>query len=286
MPLLLALAASCVLGPAPIPPQDRMPSLTGNIRLHEAFQSQILGNRRTLRVYLPPNYDLEPNRRFPVMYLHDGQNLFDGATSFIPNMEWRVDETAEALIRAKLVEPIIVVGIDNGGMQRANEFLPTRAQPRPDQPPYGGQADRYAEMLIREIKPLIDRTYRTKSGREFTGTGGSSFGGVVSLYLGLRHPDVFSKLAVVSPSVWWDDRVVVRYVDELPRKLPLKIWLDMGGAEGPGSLAEAGKLHAALVRKGWRDGHDLAYFVDGHAQHNEAAWARRVGPILMFLFGR
>ncbi|HVL39797.1 MAG TPA: alpha/beta hydrolase-fold protein, partial [Fimbriimonadaceae bacterium] len=106
---------------------ERRQSLTGDIRHHRDFESKILGNKRNLIVYLPPDY-AKQTRRYPVVYLHDGQNVFDGLTSYIPNQEWRADEAAEALIRAELIEPLILVGIDNAGIARGDEYLPTRTK--------------------------------------------------------------------------------------------------------------------------------------------------------------
>jgi predicted alpha/beta superfamily hydrolase len=274
----LALAI-LVLGP-----QQRVSSLTGNIQQIQGFESKILGNKRNLIVYLPPDYDSETTRRYPVMYMHDGQNVFDGMTSYIPNGEWQADENAERLIRAGKIEPIIIVGIDNGGMERGNEYLPTRAKLGKDE--MGGKADLYGKMLIDEIMPTINARYRTKTGPANTGLCGSSFGGVVTLYLGLTHPNVFGRLGVVSPSVWWDNRYLIREVDALPRKLDDRIWLDIGSKEGYQAMVDVRNLKWALIKKGWTLGRDLAYMEDMGAYHNEAAWSKRMEPILLFLWGR
>jgi predicted alpha/beta superfamily hydrolase len=279
--LVLALAAA----PAPQDAEERRSSLTGDIRHHRDFASSHLGNSRDLIVYLPPEYERETRRRYPVLYLHDGQNVFDGMTSFLPNLEWRADEAAEGLIRAGLIEPIIIVGIANAGAERANEYLPTRLRLRGGEE-VGGRADLYGRMLVEEIKPFIDRTYRTRPDRRNTALGGSSFGGIVTLHLGLTRPDVFGKLAVLSPSVWWDDRLMVRRVRKLARKPDTRIWLDMGTAEGSGAVENSDLLRDALVERGWRSGRDLAYYVDHGAIHQEGAWASRMPAILMYLFGR
>jgi len=256
----------------------RVTSLTGLIRSHPGFHSNVLNNDRNLTVYLPPRYAEEPRRRYPVLYMHDGQNVFNGMTSFIPNAEWRADEAAQALIEAGLIEPIIIVGIDNAGAARADEYLPTRARNM------GGKAGDYAKMVLDEIKPMIDRTYRTKTDAQNTGLCGSSFGGIITMTMGLRHPDKFGKLAVVSPSVWWDNKVILKMVDELPRKSKQRIWVDIGTDEGPGAEAATVELKDRLVRKGWRAGQDLALYIDRGAKHNEPAWAGRMDAILMYLF--
>lgn len=257
-------------------------TLTGEFRTHSKFHSKHLPTDRDVMVYLPPGYGRDARRRYPVLYLHDGQNLFDGATSFIPGQEWRVDETAQALITDGVVEPLIIVGIYNTGRERVEEYTPT-VDPRHK---VGGRADAYGRMLVEELKPFIDSQYRTKRGASDTGLGGSSLGGLVSLYLGVRYPRVFGKLAVVSPSVWWDNRMIVRDVGALRRKPRLRIWLDMGTAESEDATDQARTLRDALVGKGWRLDGDLKYFEDVGAQHNEAAWAERVEPILRFLFPR
>ncbi len=267
---------------------DRRPSLTGRIEQPFKLESKLLRNERTIFVYLPPQYALESKRRFPVLYMHDGQNVFDGATSFIPNQEWRADEAAEALINAKLVEPLIIVAIPNAGSERANEYLPTSV--KRGQSAMGGKGDMYGRMLTEELKPQIDKLYRTKPGARDTGLAGSSLGGVITFWLGITRPDVFTKLGVFSPSLWWDSELMLKRAQALPGKLPLKIWLDMGTSESgnskedPGYADSARRLDAALRTKGWVEGRDLAYYEDGFAAHNENSWARRFPAMLMFLF--
>lgn len=263
-------------------------TLTGEFRTHSQFHSRFLADDRDVIVYLPPGYDSDTKRRYPVLYLHDGQNLFDGATSFIPGMEWRVDENAQSLIQSGAIEPIIIVGVYNAGRARIDEYTPTRSAKYN----MGGKADLYGRMLVEELKPFIDSHYRTKRDARNTGLGGSSLGGLVSLYLGLKYPNVFGKLAVVSPSVFWDNRTILHDVLSLKRRPQLRIWLDIGTREGSNeeeyiqTAADARLLHDALVAKGWQDGRDLAFFVAEGAVHNEQAWAERIGPILKFLFGR
>lgn len=261
----------------------RKSSLTGNIKHHANFHSKVLNNDRNIIVYLPPDYETSPNRRYPVLYMHDGQNVFDGMTSYIPNQEWRADEAAESLISSGLIEPLIIVGIDNAGVERANEYLPT-TMTRPDGAKWGGKADLYGKMLIEEIKPLIDQTYRTKRDRANTALCGSSFGGVITLYLGLTHPETFSKLLVVSPSIWWDNNYLLKKLEELKAKPNLKIWLDMGTAEGDSSTKAAKDAAQILAKKGMSMGRDVVLYIDSGAEHNEVAWARRFPAMLMYLF--
>jgi predicted alpha/beta superfamily hydrolase len=285
--LTICLALLIVLSSGIVAAQ-RAHTLTGDIRLHKDFQSKILNNDRDVIVYLPPGYDKNKQRHYSVLYLHDGQNLFDGATSFIPGQEWRVDEAAEILIASGKIEPLIIVGVYNTGKDRIDEYTPV-AEPKYKA---GGKADLYGRLLVEELKPFIDKTYRTKKGAAHTGLGGSSLGGLVSMYLGLKYPNVFGRVAVVSPSVWWANNQIVHQVEALPKKPPLRIWLDIGTKEG-GNAEEAQHtvdgarlLKNALVKKGWKLEKDLKYFEAQGAEHNERAWAARVEQILEFLFPR
>lgn len=263
-------------------------TLTGEFRTHKNFHSRYLPSDRDILVYLPPGYDANKKQRYPVFYLHDGQNLFDGATSFIKGAEWQVDETAQTLITSKAIKPVIIVGIYNAGKERITEYTPTADAKYK----MGGKADLYGQMLVEELKPFIDSNYRTLSDARNTGLGGSSLGGLVSLYLALKYPNVFGRVAVVSPSVWWDNKMIVHEVEALKKRPRLRIWLDMGTKEG-GNKTEADEntnyarqLRDALIVKGWKENSDLKYFEAEGAEHNERAWAQRVGPILRFLFPR
>ena len=259
-------------------------TLTGTIKRHRAFSSKILGNRRDVLVYLPPGYRRFSRKDYPVLYLHDGQNVFDAATAFA-GVEWGVDETAERLIRKKLIEPLIVVAIANTGEERIHEYAPTRGifdASAGRKKRSKGLARLYGHFLMDELKPYIDRKYRTKRGREFTGLGGSSLGGLVTLAIGILYPQAFSRLIVMSPSIWWDDFAIYRLVDSIEQKPPIKIWLDTGTAE-PG-WEQTRELCKRLVEKGWKPGKDIQYMEVDHGDHSEAAWAARVEPALRFLF--
>jgi enterochelin esterase-like enzyme len=246
--------------------------------LHPDFKSELLPDCRDIIVYLPLGYH-ESEQSYPVLYLHDGQNLFDGSTSYVPGRVWGVHETADALIAAGKIEPVIIVGVHNTGLARLDEYTPT-ASTRMG----GGKADLYGRMLVEEVKPMIDSTFRTRTGSENTGLGGSSLGGLVTLYLGLQRPDIFGKLAVLSPSVWWDHKIILSFVREASPKPPLKIWLDMGTSEGPRTLRDSDLLYKLLVAQGWVEGDDLLYIRVEGGTHDEAAWAQRVAPFLEFLF--
>jgi predicted alpha/beta superfamily hydrolase len=251
---------------------------SGTLRKHENFRSRFLRNQRDLIVYTPPGYHEQPWRHFPVLYLHDGQNLFDGATSFIPGQDWHVGQTADACILAGQVEPLVIVGMYNT-KARIREYTPTQV-PKLG----GGRADRYAKFLIEEVKPFIEREYRTQGGRENIGIGGSSLGGLVSLYLGLRHADIFGKIAALSPSVWWNQLVIHRFAASIPAEPRPRIWLDIGTRESPRIVGQVEQFRDVLLRRGWQLERDLHYERVEGAEHNEAAWAQRVGPFLRFLF--
>lgn len=250
--------------------------------LLHTLKSRFLRNQRTISVYLPAQYS-RTTQRFPVFYLHDGQNLFDGRTSYIPGCTWNVHTTADRLTESGEIEPVILVGVANSGTQRMSEYTPTANSNDPKTG--GGNGDLYGRLLIEELKPLIDREYRTLPGPAHTGLGGSSLGGLISLYLGLRHPDVFSGLAVMSPSLWWNRRSILDLVRNSTTPRPnLRIWLDMGTAEGASHLRDADTLEQILVARGWRHGIDLAYEKAEGAVHDETAWSDRFGDVLRFLF--
>lgn len=249
-----------------------------DLRKHEHFHSELLEDDRDLIVYVPEGYEEDAGKRYPVLYLQDGQNLFDPETSF-GGVDWKVDKTAEMLIAHRAIRPLIVVGIYNTGEQRVSEYTPTR-----DPKHGGGFADLYGGMLTEEIKPFIDGQYRTQQSAHHTAVGGSSLGGLVSLYLGLQYSGVFGKLAVMSPSVWWNKRAIVKFLDEFDAKPDLRIWLDIGTAEGAKAVSDARRLRDKLMGLGFAQGEDLMYCEAQGAKHTEAAWAERVGPMLQYLF--
>jgi predicted alpha/beta superfamily hydrolase len=255
------------------PPRD---GLTGIIRYHRGMSSTFLSRSRDVIVYLPPDYFDHPDRRYPVLYMHDGQNLMDPSTSFAG--EWKVDEAAEQLILAGKLEPLIIVGVYNT-TDRIPEYTPV-ADPQHG----GGKADAYGRFLVEELKPFIDARYRTQPDAASTGLAGSSLGGLVSLHLGLRSPGTFTRLGVISPSVWWADQDIVKRVKALTAKPPLRLWVDMGTAESRSAITEARVLRDALRTQGWIEGADLQYVEVEGGQHNEAAWAARIGDVLKYLF--
>lgn len=256
-------------------------SLQSRLHKHERFASRLIDENHDFIVYVPQAFNDDKSRFFPVLFLHDGQNLFDPETSFIKGNYWRVGETADAMIAAGEVEPLVIVGIYNKGKKRIDEYTPVE-----DRRLGGGKADAYGQMVVEELRPFVAQHYRTLEGAENCGMGGSSLGGLITLYLGMRSPNVFGKLAVLSPSVWWRDRVILGFIEKLRRNTGQKIWLDIGTKEGKRALQDVRALKRLLIKKGWRIGKDLDYHEIEGAQHTEYAWAERVAPLLKFLFPR
>ena len=251
------------------------------LRLHRGFPSNYLPESRDLIVYVPPGYDERPEQSYPVLYLQDGQNLFDGRTSFIPGRTWQVREQADAAIEAGEVEPLVIVGIYNTGDRRLAEYTFQR-----DWQMGGGEADEYGLMLTRELMPWVGSQYRVRPEREATGVGGSSLGGLVSLFLGLRHAEVFGRLALLSPSVWWNHKSILGYLNERAPQVweRPRVWLDVGDKEGQRTLKDAEQLNRRLKANGWRPGETLHFEKVHGGTHDESSWARRVRPMLRFLF--
>ncbi|HEY9842992.1 MAG: alpha/beta hydrolase [Candidatus Sericytochromatia bacterium] len=249
--------------------------------------SRHLGNQRLLDIYLPPGYDIDVFRRYPVLYMHDGNNLFFPELAF-GGMPWHVDRTLDRLIALKLVQPMIVVGIHNT-MGRNSEY--TWSQMRTRWGREGGQGPRYAAYLTEEVKPLIDRRYRTLADPWHTGVMGSSLGGLISLYMGLHYPHVFGQIGMVSPSLWWNHREALRHAHGfMPGQ---NLWLDMGTREGHSrqrvdynpNIHNTRALKQILQRRGYIEGHNLGYLEDRGALHNEWWWGQRLHLPLMFFWG-
>ena len=257
---------------------DNLP-LAGRFRLHQGFHSDLLGTPRDILIYLPPAYTVGGSERYPVLYMHDGQNLFDARTAFA-GQPWNVDETAESLIRSGDVEPLIIVGIYNTGEGRIDEYTPSIDRKHGK----GGRGKLYSRFLLEELKPFIDRSYRTLPDRENTGIAGSSLGGLITLYTGLHHPETFSRLGVMSASIWWNRRMILRLVRSLKHPTNQKIWLDVGTSEGAEALRNVRDLRDLLLKKGWREGEDFSYLEDQGAGHDERAWGWRMANVLKFLY--
>ncbi|MCS7059280.1 MAG: alpha/beta hydrolase-fold protein [Meiothermus sp.] len=257
-------------------------SVVGEVWVYEGFYSPELGNRRDILVYLPPSYP-HGARRYPVLYMHDGQNLFDQATSYVG--EWRVDESMEALAQESL--EAIVVGIPNMGLERLGEYSPFR-----DPQHGGGRGDRYLRFVVETLKPFIDREFRTLPAREHTAIAGSSMGGFISLCAYYLYPQVFGRAGVMSPSFWFAEGAIYGLVESAPQA-PGRLYMDVGhleqtpfGGDARRYLEDVRRMHRLLLRKGWRPGVDYLYLEDEGGAHHEAHWARRFPGMVRFLLGQ
>jgi len=248
-------------------------TVVGLVKVMRGVESPQLGNRRDLLVYLPPSY-ARGDRRYPVIYMHDGQNLFDRATSF--GEAWEVDQTLEDASAEGL--EAIVVAIPNMGAERLDEYSPWR-DPAHKQ---GGRGDAYADFIVQTVKPIIDRDFRTRPERETTGIAGSSMGGLISLYAFFRNPEIFGFTGVMSAAFWFGAHGIYRYVEERPFAGG-RIYLDVGTNEGTQEVGDVRRMKNLLESKGYRANHDLLFFVEMGGQHNERAWARRLRRALHFL---
>ncbi|HKR63521.1 MAG TPA: alpha/beta hydrolase-fold protein [Thermoanaerobaculia bacterium] len=248
----------------------------GRLEHIPGFASAIFGNSREITVYLPPGYDDRDDRRYPVLYMQDGQNVFDAHRAFIPGQHWRMQEAADAAIGSRTASPMIIVAVDNAGVGRIDEYTPTREEKHKG----GGRANDYGRMLVEEVKPMIDGRFRTIA--EDNAIGGSSLGGLLSLHLVLARRDVFWRAAVMSPSVWWGGRTVLQTVESFDGPPP-RLWLDIGGREGNQALQDARTLRNVINAKHWPP-ETFRYYEDRRGDHSERAWARRVRMALEFLF--
>ena len=239
-------------------------------RLRDVWSPQ-LRNRRDLVIYLPPAYG--GRRRFPVVYMQDGQNLFDAGTSYAG--EWGLRESLDALTVKGVAA--IIVGVSNGGGERIAEYSPFV-----DAHDGGGRGDLYLSFLTDTVKPLIDGRFSTRPERSQTGIAGSSMGGLISLYGCLRRPEVFGLAAALSPSVWFADRAIIPFVASAAF-VPGRMYLDVGAQEGDRHVANARAVRDALLAKSYSEGRDLQYVEDPCGAHDEAAWGRRFPRALSFL---
>lgn len=244
----------------------------GQVTIIPAIASPQLNNSRKLRIYLPPSYAENAAKRYPVLYMHDGQNLFD-ANSAAYGVEWGIDETADRLIGAGLMDEVIVVGIDNTP-DRAAEYTPC-CDPKHG----GGRLDAYQAFLTETVKPYVDATLRTLPGRGTTAIMGSSFGGIASVHIGQRKPQVFSKVGGVSSSFWWNEGNMVA---KPAARVPVMFYLDAGTKDD--GLEATMQMRDVMVGQGYRVGPDLMFYADEGGIHNEKSWAARVDKPLTWFF--
>jgi predicted alpha/beta superfamily hydrolase len=260
-----------VLPPPAEPGDERTPALLAWRKMRRPE----LQNYRDVLVALPPSYG-QGQQGYPVVYMHDGQNLFDPATSYAG--DWNLLATLAELAGVGI--EAIVVGIANKGNFRRYEYSPFR-----DPEHGGGDGDRYLAFITETVRPLVDRDFRTLPGPGATTMAGSSMGGLISLYALYRRPDIFGGAAALSPSAWFADDALIRLAGHEPPPAG-RLYLDVGTAESPTLVGSVRRLRVTLAAAGLAEGEQFQYVEDEGADHHEAHWGRRVRDALPFLLGR
>jgi predicted alpha/beta superfamily hydrolase len=256
--------------------------VTGALELR-TFSSRVFHNTRYLRVWLPPHYREAQNRRrrYPVLYLNDGQDIFNACTSIFNRQEWHADETATELIRAGKIPQLIIVGVDNAGKRdRPREYLPYPDDTlQPSVPIVDGK--RYPEFLFDEVIPFIDREYRTNRDPASVYLGGSSYGAGVALYAAMTRPGSLAGLLLESPSLYADHDHLLHDAERCS-SWPQRIYIGVGTVQEPQEDVE--RLRAILSQHGLGPYRLLMIVTEG-AGHNEDAWAARLPRAITFLLG-
>ena len=265
------------------PTAPKPPEITGDFEFIKKFKSKILNNERDIIVLLPPSYfsKLKKNaeKRYPVLYMHDGNNLFDPNTSF-QGVDWGVDEACAKLYKQSAISEMIVVAVYNGP-DRVGEYTPFK-----DPKHEGGDGEKYLQFLTDELMPQINSKYRTLTDAKNTAIGGSSLGGLISLYAAAKYSDKFSKAIVMSPSIWWADGRIVDFVTGAKLDAAkTKIWMDMGRAEGEEGLSYTRRFNSEFNKKypGFKN---YCYKEFPDAPHNETAWRARIELPLKYMFSK
>jgi enterochelin esterase-like enzyme len=261
---------------------------TSELRRHEGFHSTWLAADRGLTVFTPAGYP-GSGAPYPLLLLHDGQNLFDPTRAF-NGQTWHVAETADALIAAGTIPPLVIVGVDHGEAARLREYTPTSGTQ-----PGAGQADRHARFLLDEVVPFLGATYAVRTDADGLGLGGSSLGGLATVAVALSAPGRIGRLIVMSPSVWWDRRAILRHLRRNPLTPLPRIWVDVGVKEGTKTVRDARDLADLLGLSAPASGaggalaaapaDQVRFVIDLDGDHSEASWARRLGPALTFCYG-
>jgi len=247
--------------------------VVGTLQITEPIASSHVRDHRPLFVLLPDSYEADAGRHYPVLYMHDGQNLFSDDIAF--GREWQVDEAMNRLQTLGL--QAIIVGIPNAGEARVAEYSPFV-----DASGRGGHGDAYLKFVVEEVIPLVDSRYRSIPTRAGRGMLGSSMGGLISLYGFFQYPETFGFVGAMSPAAWFADRALLETIDQCPF-VTGRLYLDIGTEEGPEHVAHARTLHQLLLAKGYRQGESLFYVEEDDAAHDESAWARRLRTALYFL---
>lgn len=251
----------------PVSKSKSRKKIIGKVRYHKNFYSKFLNNERDIIVWLPPSYNNKKDMRFPVLYMHDGQNIMDPVTSFA-GIDWRVDETVTRLIKEKKIPEIIIVGIYNTP-DRLDEYSDSE------------KGNKYIQFIVNELKPFIDESYETLPDAKNSAVIGSSMGGLISFLITWKYEDVFSKAGCMSSSFYYDNEKAIRMVKNYdgPKK-NFRIYID----HGEDGLPRGQKMFAALTDKEYVIGTDIDYFYAPGAEHNEAAWSERLERPLLFFF--
>lgn len=224
-------------------------------------------------IYLPPNYH-NTSKKYPVIYMHDAQNLFDNATSYAG--EWQVDETLNKMYE-KTGKGFIVVGIENGGEERINEYTPWKNEKYG-----GGEGAIYMDFIVNSLKPYIDANFRTKTKQKHTGLIGSSLGGFISYYGGLQYPKTFGKIGALSTSFWFSEKVV-DFTQEKGNLKNVKLFLLVGGKEGDDTDKDTRKMEKLLLKTGFKS-KNLKTKINPEGKHNEAFWSSEFSAIVCWLY--
>ncbi len=243
--------------------------IVGKVEYYRQFNPKLLNNKRDIVVWLPNGYNPQkhPDKTYPVLYMHDGQNIIDPKTSYA-GKDWRIDETITKLIRQKKMKEIIVVGIYNTA-DRLEEYS------------WSDKGQKYLSFIIDELKPFIDFEYKTKTGKEDTAIMGSSMGGLISFYAAWHHPEVFSMAGCLSSSFYFNNDRSIKQVELYngPKK-HVKFYID----HGEDGLIRGQKMFCLLTQKGYVVGTDIDYQYVPGAEHNEKEWAARLERPLLFFF--
>lgn len=244
------------------------------IILEKNFEIHGLDRLRKIRIFLPKKYK-ESTQKYPVLYMHDAQNLFDNSTSYAG--EWGIDESLNKLSQSSNLD-FIVVGIDNGQAKRMNELSPWENKK------FGkAEGEKYMEFIVRQIKPFIDSRYRTFSDRENTAVMGSSMGGLISHYAIYKYPEVFGKAAIFSASYWYSDEV---YDFTRNNSIPddAKLFLMVGGKEGS-MVNDSQKMFNIILQTG-HPASNVSLNIDANGEHNEVSWKKQFIPAIKYLFAK
>lgn len=254
--------------------QAKTSTATDNVEvLSQEFEMPGLDRLRKIRVYLPPNYS-SSEKSFPVLYMHDGQNLFDDKTSYVG--EWGVDEALNQLHNQNKLS-LIVVGVDNGQAQRMNELSPWQNNK------YGvAEGEQYMQFIVERVKPYIDSHYRTLADQQNTAIMGSSMGGLISHYAILKYPNTFSKAGIFSPSFWYSEQVY-KFTEQNAPDEKARLFYLMGGNEGSDSVANMEKMVHQIKRQGHSADRVYSDVVAG-GEHNEQFWRANFERAVLWLF--